>query len=191
MSVPEITRDTFDSDDDYINYLETKIETRESAVEALKGKINRLEKTVEHKETVCVIYEEARVKLYAQIEDLKKTVDTNKNLDRLVRFLVNTGDVQTDDMPNSEAPEAALEWLAEIQHNIWSAWMLWMLSQGSYGEGAFDGAWLMPADKLERWKRQANTPYNELSESEKNSDRNVIRNFLLDQKSKKEEAKNG
>lgn len=58
--------------------------------------------------------------------------------------------------------------LADISHDIWSHWMRWMFTVGTFNE---DGTWTMPAEKVERWKRQMNTPYAELSEQERESDR--------------------
>jgi len=60
------------------------------------------------------------------------------------------------------------EQLADVQHNIWSHWMRWMFTVGVFNE---DGTWTMPAVKVERWQRQMDTPYNELTEREKDSDR--------------------
>lgn len=68
-----------------------------------------------------------------------------------------------------------LEALAALQHDIWASWMKW---QFSCGMDNADGSWTMPAFKVERWKRQMNTPYAELSEREKDGDRDVIREFM-------------
>lgn len=60
------------------------------------------------------------------------------------------------------------EELAEYAHDdAWAHWMKYMFSCGTTNE---DGTWTMPADRAERWKRQMNTPYSELSEKEKESD---------------------
>ena len=58
--------------------------------------------------------------------------------------------------------------LADISHDIWSHWMRWMFSVGTMNA---DGTWTMPAEKVERWQRQMNTPYADLTEREKDSDR--------------------
>ena len=60
------------------------------------------------------------------------------------------------------------EQLSAVQHEIWSHWMRWMFTVGTFNT---DGTWTMPAVKVERWQRQMNTPYAELSEREKDSDR--------------------
>ncbi len=60
------------------------------------------------------------------------------------------------------------EELAETQHEIWSNWMEYLFSV-SINNG--DGTYTIPANKAERWMRQINTPYSELTENEKESDR--------------------
>lgn len=67
------------------------------------------------------------------------------------------------------------EQLAEYAHEAWSGWMRYMLSKGEYidaTEGDQAGEhWLMPAWGVTRWERQMKTPYADLPESEKESDR--------------------
>lgn len=61
------------------------------------------------------------------------------------------------------------EQLAAYSHDsAWCGWMRYMIGKGTFNE---DGSWTMPAWAAERWARQMNTPYNELPEQEKNSDR--------------------
>lgn len=50
------------------------------------------------------------------------------------------------------------EKLAELEHDQWSAWMKHMLMN-------------LTQENLMRWKRQMITPYSDLSEAEKESDR--------------------
>ncbi len=69
-----------------------------------------------------------------------------------------------------------LELLAEIQHEIWSAWMKYMFENG----GKFiDNYWSMYDDEVERWIGQMNTPYKILTEKEKQSDRDVVKEFRI------------
>lgn len=61
------------------------------------------------------------------------------------------------------------EALASYSHNqAWSGWMRYMFSKGELNA---DGTWTMPAWAVERWQRQMNTAYAELTEEEKKSDR--------------------
>ena len=70
---------------------------------------------------------------------------------------------------------AHLEFHAERQHQIWGHWMDY---QFSLCEEQADGSLVIPAEKVERWKRQLATSYDELSEAERESDRQVVREHL-------------
>lgn len=73
-----------------------------------------------------------------------------------------------DTLPAAPAPDSR-EALAEYAHEAWSGWMEYMFSKGEYGWA--DGEWVMPKWAVERWQRQMSTPYAELPEEEKESDR--------------------
>ncbi len=60
------------------------------------------------------------------------------------------------------------EKLAEYAHNAWSGWMKYMFSQAPSNA---DGTWTMSVEMIKRWQRQMYTPYAELPEAEKASDR--------------------
>jgi hypothetical protein len=60
-----------------------------------------------------------------------------------------------------------LERIASVQHDIWSHWMAYLFEVSTLNK---DGSVTIPADKVERWKRQMNTNYSELSNDEKKSD---------------------
>lgn len=60
------------------------------------------------------------------------------------------------------------EKIANLQHDIWAHWMKYLFSV-SYRIA--DGSVWVPAKKVARWKRQIETPYEKLSEKEKDSDR--------------------
>lgn len=53
------------------------------------------------------------------------------------------------------------ERLADAQHEVWSSWMRWFFEVDS-------------PERRERWKRQMNAKYAELSEPEKQADRDVL-----------------
>ena len=60
------------------------------------------------------------------------------------------------------------EELAGLIHEQWSGWMEYLFSKGDFND---DGTWTMPAWAVDRWRRQMVTPYEDLSEDEKDSDR--------------------
>ncbi len=72
--------------------------------------------------------------------------------------------------------EKLIELFAAIQHEIWSHWMQYMFTQGATSPDT--PVWVMPADKKERWQRQMNTPYANLTENEKASDRDQARKLM-------------
>lgn len=67
------------------------------------------------------------------------------------------------------------EILANLCHQQWSGWMDYLFGKGIFNE---DGSWTMPVEFVERWWRQAQTPYSELSEGEQDSDRAEADKFL-------------
>jgi hypothetical protein len=60
------------------------------------------------------------------------------------------------------------ETLADQSHEIWSHWMQYLLSQCLPANG---GCYEIPAHLVERWERQIQTEYKDLTEREKDSDR--------------------
>lgn len=60
------------------------------------------------------------------------------------------------------------EHLADVQHQIWSHWMNYLFNCCVLNE---DGSMTIPADKVSRWQRQMITPYSQLTEKERESDR--------------------
>jgi hypothetical protein len=69
-----------------------------------------------------------------------------------------------------------LETLASIEHERWSHWQLYLHSQCIPRE--VDGSLVIPAELVQRWERQASTPYASLTEAEKESDRQQVRRYL-------------
>ncbi len=57
------------------------------------------------------------------------------------------------------------EELAELEHEQWTHWTRYMLDN-------------LTIENIERWKRQIKTPYSELSEKEKESDRKCAEKSL-------------
>ncbi|GLB68752.1 hypothetical protein [Arthrobacter mangrovi] len=71
--------------------------------------------------------------------------------------------------------EAALEAVAAVEHDRWAHWQRYLHAQCIEGQ---DGSLLIPATLVDRWSRQLSTPYSELSDSEKDSDREQAREYL-------------
>ena len=67
------------------------------------------------------------------------------------------------------------EQLAKYAHDAWSGWMKYLFEKSiPYKPGeiqAEEGAVIIPKWAVARWKRQLATQYNDLPESEKESDR--------------------
>jgi hypothetical protein len=67
------------------------------------------------------------------------------------------------------------ERLAALAHSQWSGWMTYLFKLSTWNA---DGSLTIPPDSAARWKRQASTPYHELPEAEKQSDREEAERVL-------------
>jgi hypothetical protein len=67
---------------------------------------------------------------------------------------------------------------ADLEHNRWARWQEYMFSKFVEHENGKGEYFCLPRELWERWSRQIDTPYLELSESEKESDRKETRNYL-------------
>lgn len=77
------------------------------------------------------------------------------------------------------------EQLANLQHKIWSHWMKYLFSKGVFVRMKYmeDDAekqmcFVLPSECYTRWIRQMDTPYSDLSEEEKESDRDQANKVL-------------
>jgi hypothetical protein len=70
---------------------------------------------------------------------------------------------------------ALLETLAAIEHERWSHWQRYLHEQCIEGK---DGSLVIPASLVTRWSKQMETSYHALSEREKESDREQVRQYL-------------
>ncbi|AHL31465.1 hypothetical protein CD58_00465 [Pseudomonas brassicacearum] len=68
-----------------------------------------------------------------------------------------------------------LEPLAAIEHERWSHWQKYLHSQCSKNR---DGSLTIPCELVERWEQQLKTPYHNLSQKEKDSDREQVKRYL-------------
>ena len=72
--------------------------------------------------------------------------------------------------------DSKLENWASDEHDRWARWQAYVFSKSEWtGNG-----YLIPKDLCERWQRQIDTPYEKLSEQEKESDRKEVRKYLDD-----------
>lgn len=71
--------------------------------------------------------------------------------------------------------EELIEQLADKEHASWARWMEYLFATC---ENHNDGSVTIPTDLVLRWSRQAKTPYAELSEREKQSDRDEVAHIL-------------
>ncbi len=77
-----------------------------------------------------------------------------------------------DDRLNS--PEM-LEALAAVEHERWSHWQRYLHSRCTRNS---DGSLTIPAHEVSRWERQMHTKYLELTDAEKESDREQAGEYL-------------
>jgi hypothetical protein len=80
-----------------------------------------------------------------------------------------------DSLQHQKALAQLLEKLASIEHERWAHWQKYMHEKG---ELLPDGSLKLPAELVGRWQTQIETPYNELTEGEKDSDREQVRKYL-------------
>ena len=71
--------------------------------------------------------------------------------------------------------DSLIEKLASIEHERWSHWQ-----QHLHGKGVkqADGSLILPASLVRRWESQMSTSYADLSEADKQSDREQVYRYL-------------
>ncbi|MDN8069666.1 hypothetical protein [Burkholderia vietnamiensis] len=72
-------------------------------------------------------------------------------------------------------PNEILEQLAAAEHERWAHWQRYMHSKAIQNS---DGSLTIPAELVSRWERLMNTPYAELTENERQSDREQVQRYL-------------
>jgi hypothetical protein len=95
-----------------------------------------------------------------------------------------------DDQVSDASHAALLEELAALEHERWAHWQNYVHTQGQRRP---DGSILLPANLVERWERQINTPYKDLTNEERESDREQVQRYfpLLTQWLSKQRATHG
>lgn len=71
--------------------------------------------------------------------------------------------------------DGLVEQLADIEHARWAKWQRYLHSKATKRP---DGSLVIPAELVERWERQIETAYADLSEKEKESDREQVREYV-------------
>ena len=71
--------------------------------------------------------------------------------------------------------EAFVDRLAAVEHDRWAHWQQYLHDQC---QRADDGSLVIPAELVERWSTQIVTPYTDLAEAERESDRDQVRRYL-------------
>lgn len=80
----------------------------------------------------------------------------------------------TSDTPKTP-DEEIIEELAAIEHERWADWQSWV--QRTRCNVNSNGDYIIPASDAERWARQIVTPYADLPEAEKQSDRDQVMRY--------------
>jgi hypothetical protein len=84
----------------------------------------------------------------------------------------------------SEFPSDLLEQLAAIEHERWSHWQRYMHEKAHRND---DGSLTLPAALVSRWERLMRTPYSQLTDEERESDREQVRRYITILQSKPSE----
>ena len=79
----------------------------------------------------------------------------------------------SDQLPH--ALETLFEALAAKEHERWAHWQKYVHRQGLRMP---DGSITLPAELVSRWDRQIHTAYADLSDDEKESDREQVRKYF-------------
>lgn len=79
-------------------------------------------------------------------------------------------------MKQNKDREELREKLADIEHQRWSDWMSYLFKRCGCPKNGEDA--VIPAEWADRWGIQMNTDYSELTEKEKDSDREQVDRYL-------------
>ena len=78
-------------------------------------------------------------------------------------------------MDTDQIIDDLLEKLSSIEHARWARWQAYLHSNAITQP---DGSLTIPRELVEHWQRQIETPYEALSDQEKESDREQVREYL-------------
>ena len=97
-----------------------------------------------------------------------------------VSTLVCSGTIEkdglfVDETGVEELLSSVLEQLAAAEHERWAHWQSYMHATATRNP---DGSLELSAESVAKWERQIATTYSELSDNEKESDREQVRRYL-------------
>lgn len=78
-------------------------------------------------------------------------------------------------MNTDQIIDGLVEALANVEHERWAKWQRYLHSKAAKQP---DGSLVIAAELVNRWERQIETPYQSLTEEEKESDREQVREYL-------------
>lgn len=119
----------------------------------------------------------ARCQMHTDMDEMMVEINRLRKLLGLSpAYALTEDDLEPMNRAMSAAPQTGLdgmpddvrEALAEYAHAAWSGWMKYLFEKGHIHD---TGICVLPHWAVERWTRQMNTPYADLSEEEKKSDR--------------------
>ena len=80
-----------------------------------------------------------------------------------------------DDIRTVLESEGFVDRLAVVEHERWAHWQRYLHAQCERNEG---GSLVIPAELVARWSAQMDTPFRQLTEAERESDRDQVRRYL-------------
>ena len=144
----------------------TDLSTCEDWITEMRAEITKLEKEQAQLREISSIVSERHGDddRYSLPEDEDSDDPEIITIKRIFAVL-NGGDVGQD-----------IEVWAAAEHECWSNWMKYMFSKGHMQKNSYGhtGDWCMPKELVDRWQRQMNTSYADLTEKEKQYDRDVV-----------------
>lgn len=99
------------------------------------------------------------------------TGDTQEDLRRAYTVILEQRDAEVREMV-----EGNIEKWAEFEHIRWAKWQNYLHSHLTWNNDI--QAWVLPHEWKDRWQMQINTPYQNLTEKEKDSDREQVRPYI-------------
>jgi len=73
-----------------------------------------------------------------------------------------------------------LEKKAAQAHDIWAHWMKYFLNRFAQPDGSRCAVFIVPTPDYTRWLSQMKTKYEDLTEEEKDSDREIAKRYLME-----------